>query len=271
MWALKLRPPPFMLCCLIGGNGCHFLIQALQQRWWNSHLNSNGGQRQRPTAVFSFQTSTLKIYSAADKQDAAALGVLKELETDECFLCCAARASQETVWAASQATDQPLADGRQHLCMIPISSGYLSITAFQQKWGSFLPLRPRTSTSRSVWGQASSPDAGGLYLHHSCSRVAAESESRHRLTSALMTSQTKTMKYMIKKPVFIIDPQRKPLWKETAECQKQLRSPETHPTMWRKQIGWDLPLRINKPFSLELQIRRKGERQWPAWVYRVRI
>lgn len=135
----------------------------------------------------------------------------------------------------------------------------------------FLPLRPRTSTSLSVWGQASSPGAGGLYLHHSCSHVAEEGHSRHRLISARMKPQTKTIKYMIKKPVFIIDPQRKLLWKERAECQKQLWRPETHPTTWRKQIGWDLPLRINKPFSLELQIRRKGERQWPAWVYRVRI
>lgn len=81
----------------------------------------------------------------------------------------------------------------------------------------FLPLRPRTSTSLSVWGQASSPDAGGLYLHRSCSRVAEESHSRRRHISAL----TKTIKYMIKKPVFIIDPQRKRLWKKTAECHKQ--------------------------------------------------
>lgn len=76
-----------------------------------------------------------------------------------------------------------------------------------------------------------------------------------------MRSQTKTIKHMIKKAAFIIDPQRKPLRKETAECQKQLRRPETHPTTWRKQIGRVLPLRINKPFSLELQIRREGERQ----------
>lgn len=85
---VSLKAHSFMLCSLIRGNGCHFLIQALQRRWWNSHLNSNAGERQRPTAVPSSQTSTLKIYSAADKQDAAALGVLEELERDECFLCC---------------------------------------------------------------------------------------------------------------------------------------------------------------------------------------
>lgn len=44
-----------------------------------------------------------------------------------------------------------------------------------------LPLHPQTSTSLSVWVQASSPDAGELFLHHSCSREAADNHKKYRL------------------------------------------------------------------------------------------
>lgn len=49
----------------------------------------------------------------------------------------------------------------------------------------FSPLRPRTSTSRSAWGPASSPGAGGLCLRRSCSRGAEDSQSRQHLSGVL--------------------------------------------------------------------------------------
>lgn len=71
--ALSFPTYPFIMCRLIRETGCHLLILALQPLRWNSHLNSNGGPTLPSLSLGPFQTSTLKIYSVGDKQDAAAL------------------------------------------------------------------------------------------------------------------------------------------------------------------------------------------------------
>lgn len=48
-----------------------------------------------------------------------------------------------------------------------------------------LPLRPQTSTSLSVWVQASLPDVGELFQHHSCSREAEDNHNKYQLQLCL--------------------------------------------------------------------------------------
>lgn len=140
-----------------------------------------------PRNAFLFQASTLGIYSAPDKQDAAAVGgwgwggvggLGGAWRLMSVFTAAFVKVSQQ---AGSKASPQPTSDRRQSALLW--NPNELSVrpppppsaAAFQKnKQGAFLPLRPRTSTSRSAWGRASSPDAGGLCLHRSCSRVAGD-------------------------------------------------------------------------------------------------
>ena len=58
---------------------------------------------------------------------------------------------------------------------------YLVYGNFQMNGMVLLPLHPQTSTSLSVWVRASSPDAGELFPHHSCSREAEVNHNKYQL------------------------------------------------------------------------------------------
>lgn len=158
---------------------------------------------------------------------------MEELGADECLPRRVARASQETLPEPSQQLPlktpppppQPLTDGRAHVCVSLPASLCHPVPKTTRK--SFLPLRPRTSTSLSVWGRASSPGAGGLFLRRSCSRVAEGRHSRRRLKK----SQSKAIKYNIKNPVFIRKLQS--FSERNQQCQRRSLRPATHLNTWR--------------------------------------
>lgn len=63
---------PFMMCCLIRKNGCHFLIPAHSTAVVKVTSKFKWRLTLPALSLFPLQTSMLKIYSVGDKQDAAA-------------------------------------------------------------------------------------------------------------------------------------------------------------------------------------------------------
>lgn len=154
--------------------------------------------------LFPFQTSTLKIYSVGDKQDAAAFGPWRSWKLMSVFtdvLWDWAKSlvltfsqqlplkTQTKLWQTAAIhtkntkTHQenyrtPWTKQNINVLYMPTQDLYPLNNTFSSpiswlKGTVLLPLHPRTSTSLSVWVLASSPDAGELFLHHSCSREAA--------------------------------------------------------------------------------------------------